>query len=255
MSPHHLPSSPLLAASDKSFWHGYVDFYARHFPTDIDGLVVEFGVLNGNSIRWLSERFPGADLVGVDILAVQSGWPQGPRIRYAQVDQDSEDQVAEFLAGIAAPRLIIEDGSHFPRHQSRCLRLGLHKLASGGLYVLEDIHSSHPEHSLFQSEFGAVTRAQTSLHVLLAIEHAKRLGLPALTDAQLARLAGGHFTAETLQTMFSQVAAVHVYKRATLPTQCWRCGGTDFDYLGWQCACGVPLMGNADSMSIVVEKR
>ena len=117
----NLPSSPLMAASDKAFWHAYVDFYARHFPADIDGLVVEFGVLNGNSIRWLSERFPSADLVGVDILPVQATWPQGPRIRYAQVDQDSEAQMAAFFAGIAAPRLIIEDGSHFPRHQSRCL--------------------------------------------------------------------------------------------------------------------------------------
>lgn len=250
-----LPSSPLMAASDKAFWHAYVDFYARHFPQDVDGLVVEFGVLNGNSIRWLSERFPSAQLVGVDILDVQPTWPQGERIRYARVDQDNEAQVAAFFAGIAAPRLIIEDGSHFPRHQSRCLRLGLAKLASGGLYVLEDIHTSHPEHSLFKAEFGAVDRAQTSLHVLLAFEHAKRLGLPALSDTQLQRLAGGHFSAEQLQALYAAVDTVHVYKRATLPTQCWRCGSTDFDYLSWHCACGVPLLGNADSMSIVLKKK
>jgi hypothetical protein len=249
-----LPSSPLMAASDKAFWHAYVDFYARHFPQDIDGLVVEFGVLNGNSIRWLSERFPSAELLGVDILAVQPTWPQGPRIRYAQVDQDDEAQVAEFFAGIDAPRLIIEDGSHFPRHQSRCLRLGLASLASGGLYVLEDIHTSHPEHSLFKAEFGAVDRAQTSLHVLLAFEHAKRLGLRALGDAQLGRLAGRHFSAEQLQALYAQVESIDVYKRATLPTQCWRCGSTDFDYLSWHCGCGVPLMSNADSMSIVLKK-
>jgi ribosomal protein L37E len=46
-----------------------------------------------------------------------------------------------------------------------------------------------------------------------------------------------------------------VYKRATLPTQCWRCGSTDFDYLSWHCSCGVPLLGNADSMSIVLQKK
>lgn len=244
-----------MAASDKAFWHAYVDFYARHFPADIDGLVVEFGVLNGNSIRWLSERFPRADLLGVDILPVQPTWPQGPRIRYAQVDQDSEAQMAAFFAGIPAPRLLIEDGSHFPRHQSRCLRLGLDKLASGGLYVLEDIHSSHPEHSLFQAEFAAVGRAQTALHVLLAFDHAKRLGQAVLTQAQLDRLAGSHFGPSQLQTLYAQIASVHVYKRATLPTQCWRCGSTDFDYLSWHCQCGVPLMGNADSMSIVLHKR
>ena len=250
-----LLNSPLMAASDKAFWHAYVDFYAQHFPADIDGTVVEFGVLNGNSVRWLTERFPSAALVGVDILAVQPTWPQGPRIRYAQVDQDSEAQMSAFFAGIPAPHLIIEDGSHIPRHQSRCLRLGLEKLAAGGLYVLEDIHTSHPEHSLFQSEFGKVKEAQTSLHVLLAFDHAKRLGLAALTGAQLDRLAGGHFSGEQLQALYALVEHLHVYKRATLPTQCWRCGSTDFDYLSWHCACGVPLMGNADSMSIVLRKK
>lgn len=247
-------TSPLLATSDKSFWHAYVDFYGRHFPADIDGLVVEFGVLNGNSIRWLSERFASASLMGVDILAEQASWPQSPRIRYAQVDQDSETQMAAFFASIAPPRLIIEDGSHFPRHQSRALRLGLAKLAAGGQYVLEDIHTSHPEHSYFQNEFGPVERAQTSLHVLLAFEHAKRLGQAELTEAQLARLVGPHFNREQLLALFAQIASIEVYKRATLPSQCWRCGSSDFDYLAWRCACGVPLMGNADSMSILITK-
>jgi len=247
--------SPLIATSDKAFWHAYVDFYAHHFPADIDGLVVEFGVLNGNSIRWLSERFASAELVGVDILPVQPSWPQGPRTRYALVDQDSEAQVAAFFASISAPRLIIEDGSHFPRHQSRCLRLGLEKLAPGGLYVLEDIHTSHPEHSLYQGEFGPVQRAQTSLHLLLAIDHAKRLGQQALSDAQLDRLAGPHFSREQLVALFAQIDTLQVYKRSTLPTQCWRCGSTEFDYLAWRCACGVELMGNADSMSIVLRKQ
>ncbi|RZJ11108.1 MAG: class I SAM-dependent methyltransferase [Rubrivivax sp.] len=250
-----LPSSPLMAASDKSFWHAYVDFYAQHFPADVHGLVVEFGVLNGNSIRWLSERFPSAQLIGADILPVQPSWPQSERIRYAQVDQDSETQVATFLAGIEPPRLLIEDGSHIPRHQSRCLRLGFEKLASGGLYVLEDIHTSHPAHSLFQGEFGHVDRAQTSLHVLLAFDHAKRLGLAELNDSRLDRLAGPHFTRDQLQALYAKVDSISVYKRSTLPTQCWRCGSTEFDYLSWCCTCGEPLMASADSMTIVLRKK
>ena len=91
--------------------------------------------------------------------------------------------------------------------------------------------------------------------MLLAFEHSKRLGLQALSAEQLARLAGGHFNAAQLQSLYAQLDAVHVYKRATLPTQCWRCGSSDFDYLSWHCGCGVPLLGNADSMSIVLQKK
>jgi hypothetical protein len=247
--------SPLIAASDKHFWHAYVDFYARHFPADIDGLVLEFGVLNGNSIRWLSERFPSAQLIGADILPLQPSWPLGPRIRYVQLDQGREDQVAGLLASIPAPQLIIEDGSHIPAHQSRCLRLGLAALAPGGLYVLEDIHSSHPAHSLFRAEFGSqVGNAQTALTVLLAFEHAKRLGCAELSPGQLDRLAGGHFSREQLASLYAQIGRIEVYKRETLPTLCYRCGSTEFNYTSWTCTCGEPLLQAADSMSILIRK-
>ena len=134
MPMNNLPSSPLMAASDKSFWHAYVDFYARQFPADIDGLVVEFGVLNGNSIRWLGERFPSAELVGVDILAVQPTWPQSP----AHPLCAGWTRTARPRWPRSSPALPRRSSSSrpartSPRHQSRCLRLGLDRLAAGGL--------------------------------------------------------------------------------------------------------------------------
>jgi hypothetical protein len=175
-------SSPLLCSSDKSFWHGYIDFYEPYLPQNILGNIVEFGVFNGHSIQWLMERYPHANIVGVDILPTQAEWPQAPQVRYVQLDQGSEKQIASFFAGIPAPALIIEDGSHIPEHQSRCLKHGLKKLTPGGTYILEDIHTSHPEHILFKREFGSrsimeriglkpIKPAQTSLSILLAVEH------------------------------------------------------------------------------------
>lgn len=265
--------SPLLKSSDKSFWHGYLDFYEMHLPKELTGVAVEFGVFKGHSIRWLAEKYPAVAIIGVDILLEQAEWPKLDRISYRQVDQDSEQQVASFFAGIEAPTLIIEDGSHFPAHQSRCLRHGLKSLQPGGCYVLEDIHTSHPENDLYQREFAKVqqrhpswlsrvkavekaTAAQTSLSVLLAMEHLRRTGKKEFSTEILERLANGsHFSRDDILEIDAQIDAIHVYKRATLPQSCWRCGRSDFDYNAYRCLCSAGLMGAADSMSIVVTKK
>lgn len=255
----HNPSmTPLLANSDKSFWHGYLDFYALHLPPKVEGTIIEFGVFKGHSIRWLAERFPNARIIGADILPTQPEWPTEPRISYAQLDQDDSAQIARLLDSFDNIELIIEDGSHIPKHQSACLKLGLSALASGGTYVLEDIHTSHPGHALYLDEFGATqtgARAQTSLSVLLAFEHLLRTGSQ-MTEATCDKLAeGSHFDVAEIRALFGAIASIKVYKRAVLPSSCWRCGSSDFDYHAFQCACGAALMDAADSMSIAIKKR
>lgn len=91
-------------------------------------------------------------IVGVDILPEQPEWPIDPHVEYRQADQGSEDQTAAVLADLPPPQLIIQDGSHVPAHRARCLQLGMDRLLPGGLYILEDAHTSLPSHSLFKQE-------------------------------------------------------------------------------------------------------
>lgn len=191
--------SPLLEESDKSFWHGYVDFYDRVLPAEMTAPIVEFGVFHGNSIRWLLSRYPQARIYGVDILHEQPEWPVSERVEYRCVDQSNERAVASFFQSIEAPGLIIEDGSHIPSHQARCLRLGLQVLRPGGVYVLEDIHSSHPMHELYAEEFankhklkGSGRQYPTVLSLLLCFEHLLRTG-QALSESQLQQFAQPDF--------------------------------------------------------------
>lgn len=245
--------SPLLAASDKSFWHGFAKFYEKHFPESVDGSILEFGVFKGNSIRWLLARFPNAKIVGADILPVQPEWPIDERVTYVELDQADEGQIDSLVRSIDRVRMIIEDGSHVPRHQSNCLKHGLLALQPGGIYVLEDIHTSHPAHSQYRDEFGPA-HAQTALSVLLGIEQLKRQG-NAPTEAQLNALAAGdHFSLLDVETLVEQIDQISVFKRATLPDSCWRCGSSTFDYHAFKCECGVDLMSEADSMTIVIRK-
>ncbi|EJL67881.1 hypothetical protein PMI12_05501 [Variovorax sp. CF313] len=245
---------PRLEQTDKSFWHGFTNFYDTHLPHRIEGKILEFGVFKGNSIRWLLAKFPDAVIHGADILPAQPEWPLDSRVTYHEVDQEEEEQVKSLLEKIGQGlRLLIEDGSHFPRHQSRCLRLGLGALEPGGTYVLEDIQTSHPAHSQYADEFGSAVE-QTSLSVLLAFEHLKRRG-EALSPSRLAMLGrGSHFTASDIEKLFAQITSIDVYKRATLPSKCWKCGSSNFDYHSYRCECGVDLMNEADSMTVVIKK-
>ncbi|MGJ7494382.1 hypothetical protein ACSFA8_04840 [Variovorax sp. RT4R15] len=134
--------SPLLATSDKSFWHGFTSFYDKHFPERVDGAIIEFGVFKGNSIRWLLTQFPDARIFGADILPTQPEWPIDPRVIYVELDQGRDEQVAALVNGVDRLQLIIEDGSHIPRHQSNCLKHGLSALQPGGMYVRGDPDNS-----------------------------------------------------------------------------------------------------------------
>lgn len=246
--------SPLLATSDKSFWHAYTGFYEKHFPEEVRGSILEFGVFKGNSIRWLLAEFPDSRIYGADILPLQPEWPIDDRVTYVEMDQGDEVQISEVLKRVDRLQLIVEDGSHVPLHQSNCLKHGLSALAPGGIYVLEDIHTSHPAHSQYKDEFGD-RRGQTSLSVLLGVEHLLRQGKTP-TPAQIDALAAGdHFNSDEVRQLFDQIGSIDFYKRTTLPTSCWRCGSSRFDYHAFKCECGVDLMSEADSMTIVIKKR
>ena len=261
--------------TDKSFWHDYIPFYEQHLPEKIRGLIVEFGVFKGASLRWLLAKFPDAQIVGVDIEQPAPDWPKDPRIRYVTLDQGDQNAVQGFFSGTPYPELIIEDGSHIPLHQSLCLKYGLKALTHGGVYVLEDIHTSHPAHQFYKDEFSTrmATRGslgclgaqllrrqtsyhQTSLSTLLAMEHLKRLGKKSLTPQEVEILSyGTHFNAVEIQNMFESIWEIYTYRRSKLPLRCYNCHGTAFDYHKLKCMCGTHLLAEADSMSVIIKKK
>lgn len=150
--------------------------------------------------------------------------------------------------------MVTEDASHVPSHQSICLKHGRNALRSGGTYVLEDVHTSHPSHDQYRQEFGE-RRGQTALSVLLGIAHMRRIGVGVDDDRLLALARGSHFNLKGLRSLFAQIDVISLYRRATVPTSCWNCGSTRFDYHEMKCVCGIDLFAEADSITIVIKKR
>ncbi len=242
--------------SDKSYWHRFTETYERAFASlDRVAFIMEFGVFEGDSVRWLAERFPEAQIVGCDIVPQRPSWPTSKRIGYVQIDQGAEHHLQALFRHFNLQfDLIIEDGSHHPIHQRNCLVTALPRVRPGGLYILEDIHTSHPANAMYQSlgRPGIVG----PLHLLLAIEHLQATGATA-DQAAFERLATHSlFTAEEIAQIFERVQSVEIFHRAVLPLRCYQCGGSSsFDVGTLRCACGTNLYAASDSMTAVIRVR
>lgn len=235
-------NSKLVTESDKFFWHGYIQFYEKFFVNRDFRSIAELGVFKGNSIRWLLERFPNSNICAADILPQQESWPVDPRVKYFNLDQGNTDQVIDFYNQENFD-LIIEDGSHFPEHQVTCLVEGMKRLLPGGLYVLEDIHTS-----LNQPQGNALT-------VLLAIDHYNRIE-KTIDEHTATEIADQSLlSASDVILLARQIKTISLYRRTHLPNSCYNCGSTDFLYSRLKCSCGVDIFSNGDSMSFVIEKH
>lgn len=245
----------LMNTSDKAFWHGYVDFYEHFFAGRNFANIAEIGILKGNSIRWLLERFPKAHVCGADILPVQPQWPVDPRFSFTQLDQGNVPLLRSFLTQRSFD-LIIEDGSHFPHHQTIALVEGVRALAQGGIYILEDIHTSHPGYRRgADSPMERQSAPGNALSVLLAIDHYKRISrnIDGALSAHIAR--DCIMTPEAVLFLAENISKISLYRRTRLPDYCYNCGSSDFNFSAYKCKCGVEIFSDSDSMSFVIEKR
>lgn len=256
------------ALSDKIFWHGYIPFYESFFTGREFHSIAEFGVYKGRSIRWLLARFPDALIYGADILPIQEEWPVDPRFHFTRLDQASRDQIRQFL-GQSRHDLIIEDGSHQPQHQINCLIEGLDALGSNGIYILEDVETSFPNHPWWNKklhwwklrerrllrEQQRIVSYGNALHLLLALDHYKHIGV-AVDDGVVSQIAiNSLLSKEEIKRIASQIESIHLYRRTRLPDYCHDCGAKHFEYSKLQCVCGQEIFGNNESMSFIIIKK
>lgn len=238
--------------SDKVFWHRYAEFYDQFLEGMNPQRILEFGVFHGASIRMWRHQYPSTYIVGADILEQQPDWPTDPLIHYERIDQGDDHQIESMFDRLGRKfDLIVEDGSHIPTHQARCLALALPHLSAGGVYILEDIHTSHFDHPYSRDR----PHALNALNVLLAIQNLRDISR--VVDAAVAESLAeqGFFSPEEIASLDQNIDQIALYRRTKLPLRCYACDGANFDYGALKCSCGVPIFGNSDSMTFVLTKK
>jgi hypothetical protein len=125
-----------------SEYHNYLDLYDKFF-NDIrfnTNQILEIGILHGDSIKMLKDYFENSTITGIDIENKQH--LLSDRLVILQGDQSDKN----FLNGFNDEfyDVIIDDGSHRMDHQQISFGVLIKKLKKGGIYIIEDLHTSLP---------------------------------------------------------------------------------------------------------------
>ena len=126
-------------------WIHYLDIYDRHFAAyrHTPVRMLEIGVFHGGSLEMWREYFGSdASICGIDVnpeCANRVTPPNQVRIGSQADPEFLRSVVDEF----GAPDIILDDGSHIARHQRVSFDTLFPLLREGGLYVIEDLHTSY----------------------------------------------------------------------------------------------------------------
>lgn len=131
------------------------DFLVRYEPhiaplRDKPVKLLEIGVLNGGSVRTWKDYFPNGQIIGADINPEVRQYADD-RISIEIMDQGNNGDL-DRLAAMGPYDVIIDDGSHHWYHQITTFRKLMPSLKAGGVYIIEDLDTSHGK---YMKSYGA----------------------------------------------------------------------------------------------------
>ena len=133
----------LFKTDKSSLVHNYLNAYERLLPFERDDvfLFLEIGVFRGASALMWAEWFRNATVIGVDLKL-----PKRPvlptNLRLEKGDATRASTVNRLKSKYSSPSVILDDGSHQWNQQRESFRLLWPWLREGGVYIVEDLHSS-----------------------------------------------------------------------------------------------------------------
>lgn len=145
--------------------HNYVEIYETLFSPFRDEPIrlLEIGVFEGESMRLWEAYFPAAQIFGLDIE--DKSQYDSARVRTLVADQGNRADLAVVLERTGGDfDLILDDGGHQMEQQQISLGVLFPTLKSGGLYIIEDVHTSFPD---LYAGFGVEPDGQNSTYAMI----------------------------------------------------------------------------------------
>ena len=134
-------------ADKSSRFHHYLDFYQKQLPDrEFSGRLLEIGVMDGLSMKMWAEYYPNAEIIGIDIkpdmpsYMHNDDWQVPKRVKLITADGTKKAD----MQPLGKFDIIIDDGSHYWADQQKSFELLYYsQLNKGGIYILEDLWTSH----------------------------------------------------------------------------------------------------------------
>lgn len=121
--------------------HGYLNNYdvALTVWKDLPIKMLEIGIQDGFSLKMWEKYFPNGIIYGADIINKKR--LDTNRIKTFIINQENKVQLSTLPADLD---FIIDDGGHTMLQQQVTLVTLFDHLKSGGIYIIEDLHTSNP---------------------------------------------------------------------------------------------------------------
>jgi hypothetical protein len=154
--------------------HNYSEFYEKYLfnKREEQLLILEIGICGGKSLKAWYEYFPNAIIIGLDIDDKSEF--NNDRIFTFKLDQSNTSELQNFANECIDKGykfdIILDDGSHHMFDQQVTLSYLFPHLKSGGLYFIEDLHTSlaDPGYPLYGKSLDIqANRSNTTLFYLM----------------------------------------------------------------------------------------
>lgn len=146
--------------TDKVGHHEYTPIYHRHLEKrrNEDIVLIEHGVggyrfpdRGGGGLQMWQEYFPNGTVVGTDIYN-KNGLNLGDRIKIYQGGQDSPFLRDKIILDKGVPDFVVDDASHNCIKTVLTFDLWWPYLKDGGIYFVEDVHTSYWNSEEYQGD-------------------------------------------------------------------------------------------------------
>ncbi len=155
--------------------HGFIEIYEPLFaPMRKDSIrFFEIGILNGLSHLMWRSYFKEAAIFGIDIRDY-SEYSKGSGIMTFVADQSNREDLSAFIDTSGGNfDVILDDGGHAMDQQQISLGYLFPNIKPGGMYILEDVHTSLP---VFYPDTSFIVDQNQTNTTFFMLEHFIRTG-------------------------------------------------------------------------------
>lgn len=192
--------------TDKHFEHNFFNLIYSDLFKGLQNKVkkfVEIGINNGESTRLWRDYFINSEIFGLDnkIEVANDNIKNKDRISLIKFDQSNIDDLNNFVTNFEDIDVILDDGSHKMQDQQITFAKLFKILKSGGIYIIEDLHTSL-EAQLPQKQWcgwGDPTKTLT-LDMLKKYQFSKKIESDYLSDEEIVYLNDNIESVEIYQT-------------------------------------------------------
>lgn len=145
-------------------FHAYTKHYEKYFESMRNKPVkfLEIGFYRGSSAHMWEDYFVNGNLFFIDVNPeVLAHAQEFKRVHIDLVNQDDAIALNNFILNVGSSfDIIIDDGGHTMSQQITSFITLFPYLKSGGVYVIEDLHTSYPYVSNYAMDYGCANPMQ-----------------------------------------------------------------------------------------------